>query len=161
MVVAARRGQELPELPAWTETVFDRTEGRGPLEGLAAALASLDGRAELAFVAGCDAPLLRPALVHRLFDLAEGYDVAVPHLDGFDQPLTAVYRVRLAAEFRAALDAGQRRIAAIFDRVATRRVTAAELRDADPLLESFVNINDPAAYRAVQERLAASGCTAP
>jgi molybdopterin-guanine dinucleotide biosynthesis protein A len=156
VVVSSRAGQELPDLPPWAHVVCDRHEDCGPMEGLAAALEWLQDRAELAFVAGCDAPLLRPAFVRRMLDLAGGFDIAVPHLDGFDEPLTAVYRVRLAADFRAALEAGERRIAAIFDRVATRRVTADELRDVDPDLESLLNINDPAAYRAVQERLAAA-----
>lgn len=152
VVVAAAGGQELPDLPSWAPVVYDRQADAGPMEGLATALEWLQGRAELVFVAGCDAPLLEPRFVRRMIELADGFDIAVPHVRGFDQPLAAVYRTRLAAEIRASLAAGNRRLAVLFARVATRRVTAEELHDVDPRLQSLVNVNDPDAYRAVLEQ---------
>ncbi len=148
VVVAARGGQELPELPPWSHVVYDRVEGRGPMEGLAAALEDLQGRTELAFVAGCDAPLLAPRLVHRMIALADGFDIAVPHVDGLDHPLAAVYRTQLLAMVNKALARGSRRLTAIADDVRTRRVTADELTDVDPCLLSLMNINTPDEYRA-------------
>jgi molybdenum cofactor guanylyltransferase len=147
VVVAARAGQELPELPPWSRVVYDRAEHQGPMEGLATALEQLQGRTELAFVAGCDAPLLAPRLVHRMIALADAFDVAVPHVDGLDHPLTAVYRTQLATKVRESLDLGSRRLASLLDDVRTRRVTADELIDVDPCLLSLVNINTPDEYR--------------
>ena len=49
-------GQELPALPF--EVVEDAREGEGPLQGIAAGLAALRGRAEIAYVSAVDVPLL-------------------------------------------------------------------------------------------------------
>jgi len=148
VVVVSRAGQELPPLPPWVQVIHDRHEDSGPMEGLATALEWLQGRAEMAFVNSCDTPLLEPGFVRRMVALAEGFDVAVPHVRGFDEPLAAVYRTALAARIRELLAAGNRRIAALFQRVALRRVTADELADVDPRLQSLLNVNDPEAYRA-------------
>ena len=63
VVVVRAPGQELPALPRNVEVTEDAREGRGPLQGLAAGLAAVDGRAEVAFVSSTDAPLLHPAFV--------------------------------------------------------------------------------------------------
>jgi molybdopterin-guanine dinucleotide biosynthesis protein A len=148
VVVAAHAGQQLPELSPWCQVVYDRAENRGPMEGLATALEHLQGLAELVFVAGCDTPLLEPRLVRRLIALADGFDVVVPHTEGIDHPLAAVYRVQLFAQIRESLAAGSRRLTSLLDDVRTRRVTADELIDVDPRLLSLVNINTVAEYRA-------------
>jgi molybdopterin-guanine dinucleotide biosynthesis protein A len=72
IVVVAGRGQSLPALPREVQIVRDEVEGEGPLPALVAGLAAIAGRAEYAFVSGCDAPLLESPLVERLFGLAEG-----------------------------------------------------------------------------------------
>src|SRR5205807_272847 len=61
VVVVAAPGQELPSLPSEVAIVRDPEEGRGPLQGLAAGLAALAGRADAAYATSCDAPFLRPA----------------------------------------------------------------------------------------------------
>ena len=66
LVVVRAPGQELPALPPAVELVDDAHEGRGPLQGLAAGLAALGGRAERAYVSSTDVPLLHPAFVHAL-----------------------------------------------------------------------------------------------
>ena len=63
IVVVRAPGQELPALPRGVEVTEDAREGRGPLQGLAAGLAAVGGRAEVTFVSSTDAPLLHPAFV--------------------------------------------------------------------------------------------------
>jgi len=147
VVVAARAGQELPVLPKWVHVVRDHQEDLGPMEGLKMALEWLQGSVEFAFVSGCDAPLLDPRFVSRMLELADGFDIALPHVHGFDEPLAAVYRTGILAEVRQLLTAGCYSVALLFDRVVTRRVTIEELSDVDPRLQSLVNINDLEAYR--------------
>lgn len=122
------------------------------MEGLKTALEWLQGSVEFAFVSGCDAPWLEPRFVSRMFELAVGFDIALPHVHGFDEPLAAVYRTGILAEVRQLLTAGCTSVASLFDRVATRRVTVEELSDVDPRLQSLVNINDLAAYRSALEQ---------
>src|SRR5690349_7691008 len=61
IVVVAAPGQDVPELPAGVDVVRDPERGRGPLQGLAAGLEALTGRADAAYLSSCDVPLLRPA----------------------------------------------------------------------------------------------------
>lgn len=152
VVVVSRVGQDLPPLPPWVQVVHDRHEGSGPMEGVATAMEWMLDRADLVFVTGCDVPLLRPQLVRRIIELADGFDIAVPHVRGFDEPFAAAYRTRLLADLRASLATGQRRIASLFGRVATRRIAESELRDIDPDLESLVNVNDLEAYSGALRR---------
>jgi molybdopterin-guanine dinucleotide biosynthesis protein A len=152
VVVAAAPGQQLPALPASVPIVRDRQEDRGPLEGLAVALAELTGRVERAFVTTCDVPLLVPDFVRRMTELATDHDVAVPRVDGFDEPLSAVYHTRVLPEVEKLLAADRRRPAFLFDLVRTRRVAAEELTDVDPRLDSLFNVNTPADYELALQR---------
>src|SRR5215472_13178491 len=98
VVVVRAPGQALPPLPAGTEVVADPREGLGPVQGIAAGLAALTGRAEVAFVAATDLPFLHPEFVRRLVrGTLPGVDVALPAVRGFRQPLAAAYRTTLAS----------------------------------------------------------------
>ncbi|MEE8452340.1 MAG: molybdenum cofactor guanylyltransferase [Thermoguttaceae bacterium] len=148
VVVVAAVGQALPELPRSVDVVRDRHEDRGPLEGLAVGLRAIADRAEAAFVTTCDAPLLLPAFVRRMVEMSAGHTIAVPHIDGYDEPLAAVYRMAVLPHVDALLAADRRRPVDLFDLVPTRRVTAEELRRIDPQLRSLKNVNTPEDYRA-------------
>src|SRR5262245_40439806 len=56
VVVVAAPDQEVPPLPASVHVVRDEERGRGPLEGLAAGLAALAGKADAAYLSSCDVP---------------------------------------------------------------------------------------------------------
>src|SRR5262245_61829045 len=77
VVVVGAVDQRLPELPRQVIIARDEREGRGPLEGLRAGLKALPSDIEVAYVTGCDVPLLEPAFVREMLDLAKGFDVAV------------------------------------------------------------------------------------
>src|SRR5512133_3266476 len=96
VVVVRAPGQALPSLPSAVEVVEDAREGRGPLQGLAAGLAALDGRAEAAYASSTDAPLLHPAFVRRVMGALDAdVDVVLPRAGGFPHPLAAAYRTSL------------------------------------------------------------------
>jgi molybdopterin-guanine dinucleotide biosynthesis protein A len=158
IVVVAAAGQELPELPEGIHRVRDRHPDRGPLEGLAAGLGAIVGRAEAAFVTACDVPLLKPAFIGRLIGLFEGYEAAVPHVGGFDEPLSAVYGIEVLSHVEALLAQDRLRPAFLFDRIRTRRIAAEELTPVDPDLESLDNVNTPQQYLAA---LAKAGFSPP
>src|SRR5437764_15154428 len=54
LVVVAAPGQDVPALPPDVTIVRDEEKGRGPLQGLAAGLRALEGRADAAFASSCD-----------------------------------------------------------------------------------------------------------
>jgi molybdenum cofactor guanylyltransferase len=147
IVFVAAAEQELPRLPEGVTVVRDRERYAGPLAGLAAGLSAIVGRASVVFVAGCDAPLLQPALVSRLFDILGENEIAAPHDGKRFHPLTAVYRVDVLSACESLLAAGERSLASLIERCRTLRVPADSLRDVDPELASFVGCNTDEEYR--------------
>jgi molybdopterin-guanine dinucleotide biosynthesis protein A len=146
VVVVAAPGQELPSLPGEVIVVRDSERGRGPLQGLAAGLEALKGRAGAAYVSSCDAPFLRPAFIRRMVELLGHKQIAVPQCDGFRHPLAAVYRVEVLDAVRRLLDEDRLRPVFLFDEVPTRFVSADELVQADPALQTLRNLNTPEDY---------------
>ena len=137
-----------PDLPPGVRVARDRLPDRGPLEGLAAGLLALGGGVDSVFLAACDAPLLTPAFARHL--LAAGPELCVvPDALGFRHPLAAAYKPGVLPTLLTMLDAGLSRPAELFARVPTRFVTEAELRAADPDLDSLRNVNTPADYAAL------------
>ena len=161
VVVVRAQGQALPALPAQVEVIDDPREGMGPIQGLAAGLAAIAGRAEIAFVCSTDMPFLHPAFVRRVLRAAaEGADVGLPIARGYPQPLAAAYRTTLAPVAERLVKEGRLRPAFLFDECVVTRLDEAALRAdpvlaaLDPDLDSVVNINEPADYEAARSRLA-------
>lgn len=148
IVVVAAPGQELPPLPHDTIVVRDAERGRGPLQGLAAGLEALVGRAETAYVSSCDVPFLEPAFVARMLELLGTYQIAVPDAAGYKHPLAAVYRLEVLPFVQRLLAEDRLRPMFLFDLVPTRFVTPSELTDVDPQLQSLRNLNTAEDYEA-------------
>ena len=156
IVVVAAPEQPLPPLHADVIVTRDEREGRGPLEGLRAGLKALPDSVVMAYVTSCDVPLLAPAFVQRLVELATAHDVAVMEIDGFPHPLSAVYRRKTLPHIEGLLAQDRLRPAFLFDLVRTRRVAPAEMIDADPDLLTLRNLNTRADYL---EALSLAGVT--
>jgi molybdopterin-guanine dinucleotide biosynthesis protein A len=159
VVVVRAPGQALPSLPTEVEVVEDRVSGRGPLQGIAAGLGAVAGRASTAFVAATDMPFLHPAFVRRVLGaLGSDVDVVLPVAHGHQQPLAAAYRTDLAARIEQMLMAGRMRPGMLFADVRVLRLDDAELladpalAAADPDLDSLLNVNEPGDYRRARER---------
>ncbi|MBY0230092.1 MAG: molybdenum cofactor guanylyltransferase [Gemmataceae bacterium] len=138
-VVVAAPGQELPPLPEGVVVRRDSLEGRGPLQGLAAGLAGLEGPA---YVSSCDVPFLCQEYVERMASLLGDDAIAVPEAGGRRHPLAAAYRAeRVLPVVEGLLAEDRLRMAALFERLPTRFVREDELGDAG--LASLRNINTP------------------
>jgi molybdopterin-guanine dinucleotide biosynthesis protein A len=148
VVLVAREGQALPE---GFEAVRDPAEGLGPLAGIAVGLRNVTS--DRAFVTGCDAPLLRAALIQRLFELTDGYDAAVPLIDGNFMTTTAVYARSIVPVAEALIARRELRTRGLLDHIRVRAIEPAELRDVDPDLDSFRTCNTPAEYADALKRL--------
>ncbi len=146
VVVVAAVGQDLPPCPIGVDIVCDEAEGNGPLQGLAAGLAALDGRADAAVVTGCDCPMLTADLLRRLIDLRGAAAACVPVVADVPRPLPGVYAVGVLAEIHNLLDAGRFRLGGLLERVSTRQVWPDELADVDPRHDALRNVNTPADY---------------
>jgi molybdopterin-guanine dinucleotide biosynthesis protein A len=161
VVVVRASGQDLPALPEGTLVADDPREGRGPVQGIAAGLAALTGRADVAFICSTDMPFLHPAFIRRVLRVledSEGTDVALPVARGYKQPLAAAYRVSLAGAAERLVKEDRLQPAFLFEECQVETLYDAELkRDPalaalDPDLDSVLNVNTPADYQAARAR---------
>lgn len=123
--------------------VSDEVPGQGPLRGIVSALAASQN--DLNFVIACDIPWVDHALLKILLREAHGCDCVVPvTLEGYYEPLFAVYRKSALPAMRRALEAGQRRVVAAFSDCRVRTVVVPDRKWLD-------NINTPDDYeRAIR-----------
>ena len=159
VVVVARLEQHLAELPATVEVVRDSVNGNGPLQGLREGLATLEGQAEVAFVAATDLPLLRPEFVRHVVDaFAPKCDAVIPVVRGHRHVLVSAYAVSLVPTIDRLLASGERRVRALLEHCRVRFLDEAELLSdpglaaTDPELDSVVNTNTPREYAAALAR---------
>jgi molybdopterin-guanine dinucleotide biosynthesis protein A len=161
VVVVSAPGQALPALDDAVEGVSDAREGRGPLQGLAAGLAAIADRAEVAYVSSTDVPLLHPAFVRRVVGALDDHlDVVLPEVGGYRQPLSAAYRTGLLSTVEDLIAADRMRPAFLFETCRVRQMGEADLLQngavarLDPELGSVRNLNEPADYERALALLA-------
>jgi molybdopterin-guanine dinucleotide biosynthesis protein A len=126
---------------AGVTVVADRYEGCGPLAGIHAGL--LAAQEGYCFVAACDMPYLRGDAAAWMADAAAGYDAAVPLVDGYYNPLHAVYHHRCLPAVEALLAGGRYRVIDFYPQVRLRPVSRDELAGFDAGLRMLENINSP------------------
>lgn len=158
VVVVSAPGQQLPELPAETLVAHDDLENPGPLGGIAAGMQALGDRADAAYCTSCDVPLLQPAFIRQIMGQLEEADLVMPREGKFHHPLAAVYRLKLEAEIRSLLAAGQMRPVFLLERCQARIIPVDDLRQSDPELDSLRNTNTPEEYADTLRR---AGYAAP
>ena len=125
----------------------DERPGLGPLGGLVTGLAASDDEWHLAL--GCDLPLVKLGILRLLMAESSATEAVVPRAGGRLQPLLAAYSRACLGPARAALDSGRRTMTALLDQVRVKIVEEAQLRDADPDLVSFTNVNTWDDYQAL------------
>ncbi|BBO76734.1 putative molybdenum cofactor guanylyltransferase [Desulfosarcina widdelii] len=122
--------------------VSDHFAKRSSLNGLHAGLFA--AAHETAFFVACDTPFAREALIRCVLDHIEPKaDIVIPSTaDGFE-PLFAVYRKSCLPAMANQLERDRLKIQGLFRKVRLKAIDEAELRQADPELISFFNINTP------------------
>ena len=148
VVVVAAVGQEVPTLPTDVVVVRDEVADMGPIAGLAAGIAALDGQADAAYLSACDVPMLSETFVRRMVELRTG-TACVPEVNGRVHPLAGMYAVSLLPLVRDRLAAGALRMTDLLAAVDTRFVGPADLGD----VTSLRNVNTPDDYAIIRGRL--------
>lgn len=151
---AIRDGVSLAGKIKW---LSDQYSDVGPLGGMATGLHEV---AEWALLVACDMPLISPELCAQLLTLTDSvneqgqlWDAIVPVVNGYVEPMHALYHHRCLPAMVGALDAGKRRANAFLSDVATYYVEEAWLQQFDPTLQSFTNVNRPEEWRVITEQL--------
>lgn len=116
----------------------DARRGLGPIGGLHAGALAASG--EVLFVVACDMPCVNPRVVSRLFDLLDDHDAVIPcWRPGMFEPLHAVYA--RSALRRYLEDHDELSLRAMVRSLDCCFVPVESLRDLDPGLRTFTNIN--------------------
>jgi molybdopterin-guanine dinucleotide biosynthesis protein A len=127
---------------AGVRLVHDPEPHAGVLPALLAALRL--ATQPLGLLVACDMPFLDVDLLRWLVSQADEHDVVMPIVDGRPQPMHAIYRRDASRDaIGRALARGDRRMISFLDDVRVRRVAEDELREHDPDLRSFFNVNTP------------------
>lgn len=120
--------------------VEDEREGIGPLQGLRSALRA--ARTEYVVVSPCDTPLLRADVCMTVLGRGMGRDGAVPRVRGYLEPLHASYRREACLHaFERAIAEGKRSPRDAYPFLDLVVVEEEDIKEMDPDLESFMNIN--------------------
>ncbi|MGI9950931.1 molybdenum cofactor guanylyltransferase [Moorellaceae bacterium AZ2] len=130
--------------------VGDIFPAMGPLGGIHAGLVASPFWYN--FVVACDMPFLEPRLIAFMLEQAEGYDVVVPRLDGYLQPLHAVYSKGCLPAIEDCLGKGVTKIIAFYPAVRVRYIEAEILRRYGEPERIFFNINTPADLELARNR---------
>ena len=146
--------------------VADRYPDAGTLGGIATGLHALPGDG-WALVMACDLPLVNAHLCAALVALANAraddggdlWDVVMPVVGGYEEPLHALYHRRCLPAIEARLARGERRAISFLPNVRVSYVDEDLLRQSDPALHSFVNANTPAEWATALALLAAEQST--
>lgn len=143
---AKRLGRVVPE----ARPVLDARDDRGPIEGFVRGFEA--ARGDVVLVAPCDAPLLRSAVYDLLLRALAHREAAVSRVEAID-PLRAVYS--RDAVRRALAERAPTCPSALVDVLWPVILDADELREADPSLASFVDVNRQADLRRALQAFSA------
>jgi molybdopterin-guanine dinucleotide biosynthesis protein A len=130
--------------------VPERFPDRCALSGVVAALTEF--REESVLVLACDLPFLSPDLLALLAGSDPEADVSLPLVNGHLEPLVAVYRPGALAPLGEALVDGRLALTRALAPLRLDIVSESRIREVDPELRSFVNVNDEAALRAAERQ---------
>jgi len=122
-------------------TVSDLYLAQSPLVGIYSGL--LASQTDVNFVLACDMPFVKSALVSHLISYAGDVDVVVPVVNGYYEPLCAVYCKRSIPVIKELLDRNVLKVTEIYPQLVVREVPEQRLRAFDPELSSFINLNTP------------------
>lgn len=139
IVVVTNSPQLFEGLPARLTT--DLHPGAGPLGGILSGLLQLEY--EHSLVVACDMPFLNPNLIKYMMQRVANYDVVMPRLNGYVEPLHAIYSRRCIEPIQRLLAADDYRIIHFMHEVSVRHVESEEIDAFDPTHLSFFNINTP------------------
>lgn len=136
--------------------VSDIYANRGPLSGIHSAL--VHARFDRVLVLACDMPFLSRKLVRYLIGQSQDYDVTVPLLKGYPQPLLAVYARTCLESVEVSLQKPNPRIIDFYSRVRVKYVKENEFSMFVDPRRVFFNVNTPDDL-ALARNMAAKGET--
>ena len=151
IIVVVANEKSLPQFTDYPRfrIVTDIYPGKGALGGIHAGLAASNLQYNL--VVACDMPFLNQALLEYMVQLSPGFDLVVPRVGNWVEPLHAVYAKSCQAPIERLLKQGETRVRALFALVKARYVEGDEISRFDPKQLSFFNVNTEADLETAQQ----------
>ena len=129
---------------------FDTTPGIGPLMGLYSGLSAINTKRAL--VVAVDLPFVQPALLSFLLSQPLTADtLLIPLVHDVPQVMLALYPRSVLPLVKEQLQRGRRDLRCLLEGAPVQFVEEARLREVDPQLRSFVNINTPEELRNISQ----------
>jgi molybdopterin-guanine dinucleotide biosynthesis protein A len=157
LVVVTNSASRYAALALDVRLVPDEQQGVGSLMGIYSGLKAAQHPRALAVA--CDMPLLSVPLLRHMATLTGGYDVVIPRLGPFVEPLHAIYDKNCLPSMARLLAQGRRQIVAFFDDVRVRFVEQHVVERFDPHHHSFLNVNTAEDWAKAEELVRAEAAS--
>jgi len=143
IIVVAASGMP-PAVPGDVEIVRDDQPFEGPLVGVGVGLRAIDPGVERVIVVGGDMPTVVPAVLARLLGALDRREAAVLADEARARPLPlALRREPGSAAVDDLLDAGERRLRALLERLDVEVIPYETWLEDDPAAESLRDVDVP------------------
>ncbi|MBN1932820.1 MAG: molybdenum cofactor guanylyltransferase [Desulfobacterales bacterium] len=111
-----------------------------------------------AFIAACDAPFLKREVIEAIANQNDPrFDVVIPETSKGLEPLCAVYSKRCLSPIERQLAVQDFKIRRFFPKNRVKKISEQLLRQKDPTLLSFFNINTPLELARAEEIISTRG----
>lgn len=121
------------------ELVPDIIQDIGPLGGIYSGL--LASRSFYNFVIACDMPFINTELIKYMFKKAPGYDMVIPKIDGWYEPLFCIYSKNCIAPIGRMLGRNAFKIKDLLPLVKANKITKKDVLYYGDPERIFANIN--------------------
>jgi len=125
------------KLPMYEDLIKDL----GPLGGIHTALSAISS--DQGFIVACDMPSLNRGLIRYMLDKRNGFDIVLPRVSDKVEPLHAFYSKRCLPAINKLIDSKIYQVNRFFPDVSILYIEEDKIREFDPDLKSFLNINRP------------------
>ncbi len=122
-------------------TASDVLPGYGPLSGIHSAL--VHAKNDSVLVVACDMPFVDANLARLMMDSAADFDVVIPKVDGYYEPLFAIYGKKCISAIEQCVQQGKLRVVDFFAYVKVKCVNKKEIAAVADLERVFYNVNTP------------------
>lgn len=141
IILVIAQGQSKPPhtLPLETRVIEDVLPDAGSLGGIYSGLMASSSVHNI--IVACDMPFLDVSLLQYLLALSPSYDVVVPRVGGYLEPLHSVYSRDCLTPIRHLIERGNHKIIDFLPQMNVRYVEEEEVNRFDPEHLSFLNIN--------------------
>jgi len=127
------------------EVVTDTFSKHGSIVGIYSGL--MRSKDEYNLVVACDMPFLNSRLLSYMVSQTDSYDIVLPKVGEFVEPLHAIYHKRLTTIMDSHIKRDELQIRGIFSGLKIRYITEEEIDCHDPERRSFINLNTPKEYK--------------